>query len=56
MLLLCGSFAELGANYRPLSAATVQALAPLFKSFRKVKIDKRDLIYDPAPKHEQVPW
>jgi len=56
MLLLCGSFAELGANYKTLYAAAVQAFAPLFKSFRKVEIDEKDLIYDPAPKHEQVPW
>ncbi len=56
MLLLCASFAELGANYKTLWAALVQALAPRFKYFRKAEIDEKDLIYDPAPKHEQVPW
>jgi len=56
MLLLCGSFAELGANYKTLWASLVQMLSPVFKIFRKFKISEDDLIYDPAPAHEQVPW
>ena len=56
MLLLCGSFAELGANYRTLYASFVQMLSPLFSRFRQIKINEDDLIYDPAPAHEQVPW
>ena len=56
MLLLCGSFAELGANYKTLWASLVQMLAPLSKRIRKIHFDEKDLIYDPAPKHEQVPW
>ncbi|MCJ1436204.1 hypothetical protein MMC27_005582 [Xylographa pallens] len=56
MLLLCGSFAEVGANYRTLFYSLVQMLQPLFKRFRSVEVDEKDLIYDPAPAHEQVPW
>lgn len=56
MLLLCASFAELGANYKTLWASAVQMLSPFFKVFRKVQVDEKDLIYDPAPEHEQVPW
>jgi OPT family oligopeptide transporter len=56
MLLLCGSFAELGANYRTIWASVVQMLSPVFTTFRKVEIDEKDLIYDPAPDNEQVPW
>jgi len=56
MLLLCGSFAELGANYKTLWASFVQMLQPLIKSFRKFKISDEDIIHDPAPLHEQVPW
>ena len=56
MLLLCGSFAELGANYKTLWASLVQMLAPISKSFRKIHVDEHDLIEEPAPLHEQVPW
>ena len=55
MLLLCGSFAELGANYRTLWASLVQALSPWFRTLRRIEVDEKDLIYDPAPLHEQVP-
>jgi uncharacterized oligopeptide transporter (OPT) family protein len=56
MLLLCGSFAELGANYRSIWASVVMMLAPFFTFFRKIEVDEKDLIYDPAPDNEQVPW
>ena len=58
MLLLCGSFAEVFANYRTIFASMVQVTAPLFKRHRhkQVELDEKDLIYDPAPPHEQVPW
>lgn len=56
MLLLCGSFAELGANYRTIWASVVQLLAPISQVFRKINIDEKDVIYDPAPDNEQVPW
>lgn len=56
MLLLCGSFAELGANYRTLWASFVQMTSPFLSRFRKIEIDEKDLIYDPAPEHERVPW
>jgi len=56
MLLLCGSFSELGANYTIIWASFAQMLAPLFSRFRKMEIDAKHMIYDPAPLHEQVPW
>jgi len=46
----------LGANYRTLYASMLQMLQPLVQRFRKVEIDEKYLIYDPAPAHEQVPW
>lgn len=55
MLLLCGSFAELFANYKTLWASLVQILQPIFKVFRRFEVSEEDLIYDPAPTHEQVP-
>ena len=57
MLLLCGSFAELGANYRTLWASFLALTSPIFRRFGYgVEVDENDLIYDPAPPHEQVPW
>ena len=56
MLLLCGAFAELGANYKTIYAGLVEALKPWIKSLRRIEIDEKDLIHDPAPAHEQVPW
>jgi len=56
MLLLCGAFAELGANYKTLFASFVTMLSPFVKVFRNVEFDEKDLIDDPAPPHEQVPW
>lgn len=56
MLLLCGSFAEVAANYKTLWAYLVQAISPVAKRFRRIKVHEEDLIEDPAPAHEQVPW
>ena len=56
MLLLCGSFAELGANYKTLWASLLQILTPILKRFRPIHINEKDLIYDPVPTSEQVPW
>jgi uncharacterized oligopeptide transporter (OPT) family protein len=56
MLLLLGSFAELGANYRTLWATFLQLLRPISRGFRKYEVDEKDLIYDPVPPNEQVPW
>ncbi|MCJ1312990.1 hypothetical protein MMC25_006666 [Agyrium rufum] len=56
MLLLCGSFSELCANYKTLYASLVQIMAHVFSRFRRIKIDEKDLIHDPCPPDEQVPW
>lgn len=58
MLLLCGSFAEILANYKTLGAYFMQAIQPLTRRIRgrDAKVDEDDLIYDPAPPEEQVPW
>lgn len=58
MLLLCGSFAEIAANYQTLWAYLQSAFSPLINRFRqaKISVDESHLIYDPAPPHEQVPW
>lgn len=58
MLLLCGSFAEIAANYQTLWAYAKNAVSPLINRIRHTKIDKDEdnLIYDPAPPEEQVPW
>jgi uncharacterized oligopeptide transporter (OPT) family protein len=55
MLLICGSFAEVFANYKTIYQSFVQLFSPLLKSLRKKKLDERYLIHDPAPIHEQVP-
>ena len=59
MLLLCGSFAEVFANYRTLWASAVQISTPIIRRFRRSHnphVREEDLIDDPAPPHEQVPW
>lgn len=59
MLLLCGSFAEIGANYKTLWAYLQLAINPITRRFGKggdAKIHDEDLIEDPAPPEEQVPW
>jgi uncharacterized membrane protein YdcZ (DUF606 family) len=56
MLLLCASFSELAANYRTIWASFVSLLQPFFKRMRRIEVDEKDLIYDPAPPNEQVPW
>ncbi|KAL9106236.1 MAG: hypothetical protein Q9227_008704 [Pyrenula ochraceoflavens] len=56
MLLLVGAFAELGANYKTLWATFKLVMRPIFSRFRKVDINEDDLIQDPAPPHELVPW
>lgn len=57
MLLLCGSFAEVAANYRTLFAYAQQFTAPLIRRVRHtdINIHQEDLIEDPAPPEEQVP-
>ena len=55
MLLICGSFAELFANYKTLWASFVQLAHPALKRFRNFKISEDDLIVEPAPLNEQVP-
>ena len=56
MFLLAGSFAELGANYKTLWASFKLATKPIVGRFRKVEINENDLIDDPCPPHELVPW
>lgn len=56
MLLLCGSFAEIAANYKTLWAYVIQAFSPFIKRFRAMEVHEEDLIDDPAPPEEQVPW
>jgi len=58
MLLLCGSFAEIAANYKTLWAYAKQTVQPITRLVRghESKVDEDDLIYDPAPPEEQVPW
>lgn len=57
MLLLCGSFAEIGANYKTLYASMVSLVEPLFRRFRKqeLKFDEADLIQEPCDPSELVP-
>jgi uncharacterized oligopeptide transporter (OPT) family protein len=55
MLLICGSFAEVFANYKTIYSSFVQLLAPLIKPLRRKQIDEKYLIHDPAPPHERVP-
>jgi uncharacterized membrane protein YdcZ (DUF606 family) len=56
ILLLCASFSELAANYKTLWASLVSVLQPFIKRLRRVEVDEKDLIYDPVPPNEQVPW
>jgi OPT oligopeptide transporter protein len=56
MLLICGSFAEIFANYKTIWASLLQVLSPFFSSFRHDKNKEEHLIQDPAPKDEQVPF
>ena len=59
MLLLCGSFAEVFANYRTLWASVVLMVQPITRRFFPSKtpnLREEDLIDDPAPVNEQVPW
>ena len=57
MLLLAGSFSEVGANYKTIYASIVQLFEPLFRRFRKsdVKYDEADLIEEPCTPDELVP-
>jgi hypothetical protein len=55
MLLICGSFAEMFANYTIIYQSFLQLLSPLFRRLRMKELDDRYLIHDPAPHREQVP-
>jgi len=57
LLLLCGAFAELGANGATLVASFYSLFEPVIRRFSKNKeIDESLIIVDPAPQSEQVPW
>lgn len=57
MLLLCGSFAEIGANYKTLWASLVQVLEPVIRKLRGKEMDynEDDLIVEPCSPDELVP-
>jgi hypothetical protein len=56
MLLLCASFSELLASYKTFYYSAVSMMTPVFQRLRRVEIAEEELIYDPAPPSEQVPF
>ena len=57
MLLVCSSFAEVLACYKTIWTSIVQLPSSLFTLLhtKEKNVQHRQLINDPAPKHEQVP-
>ncbi|OZJ02039.1 hypothetical protein BZG36_05084 [Bifiguratus adelaidae] len=57
MMLLCGSFAEVGCNYKTVYVAFKSMMEPLARLINKPMsaIAEEDMIYDPIPKSQQVP-
>lgn len=56
MLLLCGAFSEVFANYKAIGQSFALLLSPVISRFRRFKTEFEDIWNDPAPPHEQVPW
>ncbi|KAK3677521.1 hypothetical protein LTR78_002371 [Recurvomyces mirabilis] len=57
MLLLAGAFAEVAAQWRPITASMIQLTEPIWRKIRKggLKYDEDAVIEEPCSKDELVP-
>lgn len=56
MMMLCGAFAEVGANYKIFLALANRAKSAVLRRHGHRDFEKDPVIPDPAPPHELVPW